>query len=111
MSLKILWNDIEKKEPPNEKILLVAGPLGVDLAMRIDGHWYFKPGDNWNPKNLEYWSNYQPTEWAEFDVPVEQTSSIQGWIKSATDSQQETKALPKKDTLPGIAELSLLALF
>lgn len=110
MNLKILWNDIEEKEPPSEKILLVAGSLGVDLAMRIDGHWYYKSGDNWNPKNLEYWCNFQPTKWADFDFPAEQTRGIQEWSLSAEGSQPGTKTVPKDKTLHGIAELSLFAL-
>lgn len=110
MELKTLWNDIEKTEPPDEKILLVAGPLGIDLAMRMDGHWYFKSGDCWNPKNLEYWCSNQPTKWAEFSCPEAQTLSIQEWRQTAADSQQRKKVLPGKNISQEIAGLSLVTL-
>ncbi len=71
MLTNLLWNDTEKEVPPEEKILLVSGPLGIDLAMRLDGHWYYKNGDDWNQHKLECWSNYTPTQWADFNVPEE----------------------------------------
>jgi hypothetical protein len=70
--MNLLWNSTEEKEPPEEKVLLILGPLGYDLAMRLDGQWYFKFGDSWDQNNLEYWSNSLPTQWAEFNFPAEQ---------------------------------------
>lgn len=69
MAMNFLWNYTEKIEPPEEKILLVSGPLGIDLAMRLDGQWYFKAGDSWELSSLEFWGNYTPTQWVEFDFP------------------------------------------
>lgn len=57
-----------KVPPPENRILLVQSPLGFDLAMWIDGHWYYKNGDDWNDENLEHWSYNQPDNWS---VPPE----------------------------------------
>ena len=78
----MLWNDIATKEPPDEKILLVAGPLGIDLALRMDGNWYFKSGDCWNSKNLEYWCSHQPTKWAEFRCPETQHYPVSLYVST-----------------------------
>ncbi len=69
--MNLLWNKTKDKAPPEEEILLVSSPLGIDLAMRIDRHWYFKCEDNWNTSNLEYWHFNTPTEWTEINISKE----------------------------------------
>lgn len=63
------WHFFTERTPPEEVILLVTGPLGVDLAIRLEGNLFFKKGDEWSPSNLEHWSNNIPIQWAEFTLP------------------------------------------
>ncbi len=69
--MDVIWYSHKDKSPPQGVILLVSGPLGLDLAMNLEFHWYFKKGDDWSASNLEYWSFDPPTQWAEFTPPVE----------------------------------------
>lgn len=64
------WYLFTEKAPPEEVILLVRGPLGLDLAVNLEDNLYFKKGDDWTPKNLEYWSTNRPTQWAELALPA-----------------------------------------
>ncbi len=69
--MNIQWSSLENERPPQGVILLVYGPLGLDLAVNLADHWYFKKGDDWSASNLEHWSCDTPTQWAEFAKPVE----------------------------------------
>ena len=62
-SMEATWKSLQH-EPPEETILLVHGPTGLDLAMYVEGHWYFKYGDDWSSTNLELWVFNTPTHWA-----------------------------------------------
>lgn len=97
MDSNVFWYDTGKEEPPDRQIVLVAGPLGIDLAMNIDGHWYFKTGDTWEPGNLEYWSCCTPTRWADFNYPKEPKDHSQMENTSGTDTIPYRKVLFEKD--------------
>lgn len=64
--MNVAWHFFEKKEPPEEVIILVTGPLGLDLAVKFEGSLYFKNGDDWSTSNLEHWCFNPPTQWAAF---------------------------------------------
>jgi len=69
--MHLQWYSFEEKKPPEEVILLVYGQLGVDVAVILEGQWYYKKGDDWSAANLEHWCYNTPTRWAEFTAPVE----------------------------------------
>jgi len=108
MDLNVLWNDAGKKEPPEKKIVLVAGPLGIDLAMNIYGHWYFKTGGTWEPKNLGYWSYCIQALWADFNYPDEQKVHSQQANSSGTVTEPDLKVFSETDVNKGVEELHFL---
>lgn len=59
------WHLFDEKAPPEQVIVLVNGPLGIDLAVHLEDNLYFKKGDDWSPNNLELWQNCKPTHWAD----------------------------------------------
>lgn len=63
------WYQFGEETPPEGAVILVHGTLGVDLAITLDSNLYFKKGDDWNPKNLEYWNENKPTLWTELTMP------------------------------------------
>jgi len=67
-TMKSGWHLFEEKKPPEEVVLLVNGPLGLDLAMKLEDSLYFKKGDDWSESNLEHWSFNTPTQWAELTL-------------------------------------------
>lgn len=103
------WNNVESKLPPEGKVLLVSGPLGVDLAIKIDGHWYYKQGDSWNQNNLECWDNFTPTQWSEFGFPSGRATQIQEEDAMKDNVNQGQKGLSGEKGSHSVAELSLLA--
>lgn len=64
------WHVFKEIAPPEEVILLVNGPLGLDLAVKLEDHLYFKKGDDWAPNNLEHWQYNMPTHWAKPTLPA-----------------------------------------
>ncbi len=68
--MKLQWFSLDDKKPPQRKILLVYGPLGLDLAMNMAGQWYFKQGEDWSVDNIEHWYFNLPFYWAEFALPM-----------------------------------------
>jgi|GEM_PF-5099406 len=68
--MEVVWHFIKEQEPPEEVVLLVTGPLGLDLAVKIEDNLYFKNGDDWSSANLEHWCFNTPTHWAEFSPPA-----------------------------------------
>ncbi|MFW2368930.1 MAG: hypothetical protein ACN4GW_21140 [Desulforhopalus sp.] len=71
VAMNTRWHIFEERTPPEEVILLVYGPLGIDLAVNIENNLFFKKGDDWTPKNLEHWANNRPTHWAALTLPDE----------------------------------------
>lgn len=69
--MNLHWQFVEENEPPEGVILLVYGHFGPDLALRKEGHWYFKNGDDWSCSNIELWHHNTPTHWAEIIFPIE----------------------------------------
>ncbi len=67
--MNMKWHVLKEKKPPERKITLVCGPLGMDLGVFLSGHWYFKNGDEWSADTLEHWCFYTPSHWAEIDAP------------------------------------------
>ncbi len=65
------WHLFTEKTPPEEEVLLVIGPLGIDLAMLLENNLYFKKGDDWTSGNLEHWRYNMPTQWSELTLPDE----------------------------------------
>lgn len=64
-----VWHFFKEQQPPEGVVLLVTGPLGLDLAMKVADSLYFKNGDDWSSANLEHWCFHTPTQWAHLTPP------------------------------------------